>query len=250
MAEEEFDFERAYQDYVFTLDVYNGVHSEYLLAKAQYDQAGTLVAQTKAQEATTKMLSARDDVVLTYMTAVRMRLLEAEGVSDITKNGLFARIDSEVAWFRDHKGRIPSAGTLKDLQEDSEEASKRFGELTQTIAYEVLATVPFGKLSLMRTAGSGILSDINNKVFQIRVNGDKDTAIIERWSLEIESKITRSLDKEIEAQALIPNFTSERKKVDLRENYNGVIFKLDESRQFLRDATEFMEEIIREIKIV
>src|SRR3989344_146407 len=250
--EEEFDFERAYQDYVFTLDVYNSVHADYLLSKAQYEQAGTLVAQSKAQEATTKMLETRDDVVTTYLTAIRMRMVEAEGVSDITKNGLFSRIDSEVAWFKDHKKRLPSAGTLADLQADSEEASKRFMELTQTVAYETLSTIPFGKLSLMRTATGGILSDINNKVFQIRANGDKDTAIIERWALEIESKITRSSDKEIEAQALIPNFTSDsrNRNPDHRKTYNEIIFKLDESRQFLRDATEFIEEIIREITTV
>lgn len=251
--EEEFDFERAYQDYVFTLDVYNSVHAEYLLSKAQYEQAGTLVAQSKAQEATTNMLEARDDVVTTYLTAIRMRMVEAEGVSDITKNGLFSRLDSEITWFKDHKERLPSAGTLADLQADSEEASERFKELTQTVAYETLSTIPFGKLSLMRTATSNILTSINNKVFQIRANGDKDTAIIERWGLEIESKITRSLDKEIEAQALIPNFTvdtSRNRRPDYRKNYNDIIFKLDESRQFLRDATEFIEEIIREITTV
>lgn len=250
--EEPFDFERAYQDYVFTMDVYNSKHAEYLLSKAQYEQAGTLVAQTKAQEATSKMLTARDDVVLTYLTAIRMRMVEAPGVSDITKDGLFSRIDAEVTWFKDHKARLPSAGTLQDLEDDSLEASERFSELTQTVAYETLSTIPFGKLSLMRTATSEILGDINNKVFQIRSNGDKDTAIIERWALEIESKITRSLDKEIEAQALIPNFTgdSRNRRVDHRKNYNDIIFKLDESRQFLRDATEFIEEIIREITTV
>lgn len=250
--EPEFDFERAYQDYVFTLDAYNSAHSEYLLSKAQYEQARTLVAQTKAQEATSRMLIARDDVVLTYLTAVRMRLVEAEGVSEITKQGLFSRVDAELAWYRDHKARITSAGTLTDLEEDSQEAAQRFDRLTQSLAYETLATVPFGKLSLMRTASSGILAGIKSKIFQIRTNGDKDTTIVERWALEIESKITRSLDKEIEAQALIPNFanTDRRQKTDHRQNYNDIIFKLDESRQFLRDASQFMKEIFREITTV
>lgn len=248
--EGEFDFERAYQDYVFTLDVYNSAHADYLLSKAQYEQARTLVAKTKAQEATLKMLIARDDVVLTYLTAVRMRMVEAPGVSDIAKEGLFSRLDSEIVWFKDHKARMPSAGTLQDLEDDSLEASKRFEELTQTVAYETLSTIPFGKLSLMRATASEILNDINNKVFQIRSNGDKDTSIIERWALEVESKITRSLDKEIEAQALVPNFIARDRRVDHRKTYNDIIFKLDESRQFLRDATEFIREIIREIIIV
>jgi hypothetical protein len=249
--DEPFDFERAYQDYVFTLDVYNGSHSEYLLARAQYKQAGTLVSQTKAQEATTKMLEARDDVVITYLTAIRMNLLEAEGVSETTKNSLFSRLDAEIAWFRDHKSRLASAGTLEDLKDDSTEAADRFNELTQTVAYETLATVPFGKLSLMRSRSSIILGDIENKISEIRVNNDKDTAIIERWAQEIENKITRSLDKEIEAQALIPGFTATSGgRTDYSKNFNAIIFKLDESRQFLRDATEFMREIVREVTTI
>lgn len=245
----EFDFERAYQDYVFVVDTYNSEHAEYLLAKAQYKQAGTLVSQTKAREETIDMLEARDDVVITYMTAVRMKLVEAEGVTDLTKNGLFTRIDAEIAWFRDHKSRISSAGTLADLEEDSDEAAERFSTLTQTIAYETLSTVPFGKLSLMRESTNSILTNINNKIFQIRANGDKDTAIAERWAFEVENKITRSLDKEIEAQAEIPKLTpdSRNRNPNHRNVYNNIIFKLEESRQFLRDATEFMDEIMREI---
>lgn len=247
--EPDFDYNRAYQDYVFVLDVYNSEHAEYLLAKAQYKQAGTLVSQTKAREETIDMLEARDDVVTTYMTAVRMKLLEAEGVTDLTKNGLFTRIDAEIAWFKDHKSRIASVGTLADLEEDSEEASKRFNELTQHIAYEALATMPFGKLSLMRESSNSALSAIRTKIDQIRQNGDKDTAIAERWALEVENKITRSLDKEIEAQAEIPKLApnTRNRNVNLREIYNNIIFKLEESRQFLRDGTEFMDEIIREI---
>ena len=252
-TERPFDFERAYQDYVFTVDVYGSEHSQYLLAKAQYNQAGTLVSQTKAREETVDMLEARDDVIITYLTALRMKLLEADGVSDITKNGLYTRIDSEVAWFTDHKARISSAGSLNDLTADSEEASDRYTSLTEVVAYETLATYPFGRLSLMRDETNSILTLIKDKLFEIRSNGDIDTTIAERWVFEVENKITRSLDKEIEAQSVIPDLTAiprNNRTVDRRRFYNDVIFKLDESRQFLREGTEFMEEIMREILFV
>lgn len=249
-VDEDFDFARAYKDYVFVLDNYNSEHAEYLLAKAQYKQAGTLVSQTKAREETIDMLEARDEVVIIYLTAVRMKLLEAEGVSDLTKNGLFTRLDAEIAWYRDHKSRIASAGTLADLEDDSQDASDRFSSLSQSIAYEALAAVPFGKLSVMRDKTNEILTDINVKIFEIRANGDKDTTNAERWASEVSNKITRSLDKEIEAQAEIPKLAPNNKqKADLRGIYNGVIFKLEESRQFLRDATERMGEIVRIIII-
>jgi len=250
--DQKFDFERAYQDYVFTLDVYNTKHSEYVLSKAQYEQAKTLVAQSKARESALSMLAARDDVVITYLTAVRMRMVEAEGLSDTVKQGIFSRLDAEVDWFKDHKARLSSSGTLKDLEEDSAEAANRFGRLSQTIAYEALATIPFGTLSLLRQETSNILKGINEKISQIRINGDKDTSKLERWAFEVDGKITRSLDKEIEAQSLIVNFVPRDRqgKTSYFQNFNDIISKLDESRQLLRDAIGSMKEIIRNITTV
>lgn len=251
-AQEEapFDYLRAYQDYVFTVDVYNSAHSEYLLAKAQYEQAGTLVAQTRAREATVEMLAARDDVVITYMTAVRMKVLESEGVSDITKNGLYSRIDAEIGFFRDHKGRISSAGTLEDLEEDSDEAAERF-LLTERVAYEALANIPVGTLSIMRSEANSILSAVKAKIAQVGSEG-KNMAIAERWAFEVENKITRSLDKEIEAQGIIPKLAEDirGRNNNKRETFDEVIFRLEESRQFLRDALGFMKEIMREITTI
>jgi hypothetical protein len=250
-ADPGFNFDRAYQDYVFTLDQYNNSHSDYVLAKAQYGQAGTLVAQTKARDATAKMLEQRDEVVITYMTAVRMRLVEAEGLQDSTRNGLLTRIDTEVQWFNDHKSRLDSAGTLDDLASDSDEAKKRFDDITMSLAYESLSNIPFGKLTLMRAETNSILGQLKGKIAQVRADQTKDTSILERWALEIENKITRSLDKEIEAQALLPGFVdSQSKSTDKAAIYNNVVFKLDEARQFLRDASGFMKEIFNAIVTV
>ena len=244
--EAEFDFSRAYQDYVFVLDQYQKDHSEYLLARAQYLQAGTLVAQTKAREETATMLESRDTVVTTYLTAVRMRLLEAEGVSDTTKNGLFDRLDAEISWFKDHKERISSAGSLNDLVKDSEEASARFEE-TQKIVYEALSAIPTGKVSVLRAQMNLLLNRLKTRTFEIRANGDLDTQIVERWIIETDEKITRSLDKEIEAQSKMALFSAtgrDSRVSDLGKNYNDIIALLQESHQFLREASKYMKEII------
>src|SRR3989344_1418096 len=244
--ETEFDFNRAYQDYVFVLDQYQKEHSEYLLARAQYLQAETLVAQTKAREETAGMLEARDTVVTTYLTAVRMRLLEAEGVSDTTKNGLFDRLVAEMLWFKDHKERISSAGSLNDLVKDSEEASARFEE-TQKIVYEALSAIPTGKVSVLRAQMNLLLNRLKTRTFEIRANGDLDTQIVERWIIETDEKITRSLDKEIEAQSKMALFSAtgrDSRVSDLCKNYNDIIALLQESHQFLREASKYMKEII------
>jgi hypothetical protein len=252
--EEVFNFEKAYKDYIFVYENYKKAHSDYLLARSQYQQAQTLASQTKARDSTVVMLQARDDVVVTYLTMLRMKLVESEGISETDKEGLYSRLDSEITWYKNNKSQIPSAGTLSDLVKDSEETSDHFQGVIP-LAYETLSVVPVGKVEVLRNKINLILSDIKTKTEEIRLNGDHDTQIIERWIIEAENKITRSLDKEVEAQTLIYKLQSSSAKKSSREEnpadiYNQVVSLLGESNQFMREASSYMKEIVKQIKTV
>lgn len=249
-AGEEFNFEKAYKDYVFVTDQYNKSHADYLLARAQYFQAQTLASQTKARDATALMLQDRDEVMKAYLVALRLRLSETEGISDITKSGLFARVDADVAWWISHKGRISSAGTLNDLVADSTEALKHF-PTTEALSYEVLSNIPQGKVFALRSRLNELLSSVKTKISAIRAAGDHDVTNAERWVLETDQKITRSLDKENAAQALIVTLTSvdsKSRQRDKNETYNQVLTNLTDSLQYLREASNYMKEVIKSIK--
>ena len=251
LAQEDFDYTKAYKDYVFTQDVYQKAHGDYLLARSQYLDAQTLASQTKAEEKTIAMLRARDDVMVTYFTVVRMRLAETEGISDTEKNSLYSRLDSETAWFQAHKDGISSAASLDDLVVDSSEAAKRFTTI-EPLIYEVLGTIPIGRVETLRTSINKILAKIKTKIEEIRVNGDHDTTNAERWTIETENKITRSLDKSIEAQKIIYSFQTleerDLRQIDLNKEYNGAITILQESNQLLRESASYMREIVKQIK--
>ncbi|OGM80132.1 hypothetical protein A2382_01675 [Candidatus Woesebacteria bacterium RIFOXYB1_FULL_38_16] len=95
------------------------------------------------------------------------------------------------------------------------------------------------------------MSEIKAKTEEIRLNGDHNTAIAERWILETESKITASLDKEIAAQNLIHIIQTggeDRRKPNFESLYISVVETLQESNQLLREANAFLREIIRELK--
>lgn len=250
-APEVFNFEKAYKDYVFRTDQYNTAHAEYLLARSQYFQAQTLASQTKARDATAAMLAARDEVIRTYLIALSQRLTETQGISESIKNGLTTRLNAEITWWENHKNRIRSAGTLNDLVTDSEEAAKHF-PTTESMAYEVLSTVPMGVEFVLRTELNELLSRTKTKVGQIRGNGDLDTTNAERFILETEQKLTRSLDKEVSVQSLITSLTEvgrgTSQQKDKNAIYNQVISGLNESLQYLKDAAGYMKEIVRQIK--
>lgn len=244
--EEKLTYDRAYQDYTYNYDIYRKANSEYESYRLQYLQYKTLTAQENAREATAKMLMARDEVNKTYLTAIRARISETGGITDDKRNSLYSQIDSQVIWFGKHRDNIPSAGSLEDLVKDSEEAADYYktGEFT---IYDGLVTISIGKIADIRDKQESTLSDIKSKVSEIRANGDKDTAVLERWILDTEDTITRSREKELEALAILSELKSKQGKINT-DLYDQIISKLSESLQYLKDANSFMKEIVDGIK--
>ena len=244
--EEKLIYERAYQDYTYNYDIYRRANSEYESFRLQYIQYKTLTAQENAREATVRMLQARDETVKTYLTALRTRLSEAGGILDDKRGSLNSQIDASVLWFSDHKDKIPSAGSLDDLVKDSDEAAEYFLE-KEYMLYDSLVTISIGKIAFIREKQDTTLGEIKAKVSEIRASGDKDTAVLERWILDTENRLTRSREKEIEALELMPKLKGNQNKINLGI-YENILFKLSESHQYLKDANSYMKEIINEIK--
>lgn len=249
--EEELTFQKAYDDHVFTQQEYEKAHEDYLLARSQYLQAGTLPAQISVQEKTTLMLQKRDDVVVTYLKALRLRLAESVGVSEINREGLFSRVDTEVRWFEDHRGRVASAGDLGDLVNDSTSAADHYDEFTSLLIFEVLSTIPIGKVTVIRQSMANNLERIKTKTNEIKLNGDLDVTDVEKGINEIQNKLTRSLDKQLEAQVGLQAFKPGQRRSGFSSaatNYNNILGSLDQSLQLLREASSFTRQVLKSIK--
>jgi len=252
-SQEEFNYEKALADYVFTLNNYQKEHSEYLLARSQFQQARTLASETKAIVETKDMLAARDEVVRTYLTALRLRLIESEGIDQNSKETIFARLDSEAAWFNDHKQRVGSAGTLNDLVADSNEARTHFVNFTEGVIFETLDTLPLGKITILREGLTKTLNKAEEKTEKIRQKGDHDTSIVERWIGQTDNTLTRSLDKELDARKIVLRIQSGvdergRKTINNKASHNNVLRLASESLQLMKNANGFLKEVISSIR--
>ncbi len=249
-TEAPFNFEKAFKDYIFTQDTYNRAHADYILAKGQYLQANTLASNAKAREATAAMLTSRDDVLIVYLIALRQRLVESIGIPQSSLDGLNKRLETEISWYKTHKGRITSASTLEDLSADSESAKKHYAT-TEPLIYETLSSLPIGKVTTLRSTFTDILSSLKVKTNKIRTNGDLDTTTAERWIIETENKLARSVDKQVEAQGLILTISAtdvRTQQVNKSETYNQVNFRLDESLQFMKEASKHIREVLKQLK--
>lgn len=240
-----FDYNRAYSDYVFNTDLYNKSYAEYELARAAYMSTQTLAAKGQAQDATLKMLQNRDEMIKTYLTAIRLRIGETGGIAGTDQNLRYTQIDREVSWWNSHKARLSSAGTLEDLIEDSEEAEDHYGE-TEYAFYQGLSTILFGKLDKERGDLQKIVTDLKLKVEEIKNAKNKDTQKIERWIIEVDNRIERSRAKIAEARNIMTKMrVQDNRKAD---DFDEVKFTVKESQAYLKEAVNYLKQIITEIK--
>ena len=239
-------YERAYNDYVYNLDQYQKAHSDYEIAKNGYLKNPTIAAQAETIGKTKTMLASRDEVVITYLVALKQKLNETVGISQNDRNNFGTQIDLEVSWYKSHKERLTSSGGLDDLTKDSNEASDRFDKFTQILAYKVLTVVSVGKIVDFRAQERDLVSQIEDVLEIIRADKTKDTALIERWLLEVNDRLDRSSAKETEGKNLVLNFDEKQK--DKLKIFNDSQFKLSESLQYLKEANFYLSEIVKEIK--
>jgi hypothetical protein len=240
----EFDYKKAYQDYLYNSDLYNKAYTNYVSQKAQYSQIKTLAAKDSARDATYKMLTARDDVVKTYLTAIRMKIKENSGIPDNEKENYYNQIDPEFSWFSDHKSKIPSAGSLDDLVTDSDTAKSHY-EGTKLLIYQSLNGNGIGKTSGARQRMTTAISDLRSKIAEIRANEDKDVSFTERSLVDVENKLKRSEEKETKAKSLI----SSMKKGNTNNTsiFGDAQKNITDSYLYLKEANTNLKEIVKQI---
>jgi len=243
--EDQFDFNRANEDYLYTYGTYRQTHNEYVTAREQFLTYQTLTAKTLALEQTLNMLQKRDETLRTYLTALRMKMAETTGISNYKQNTHYLKLDAEVSWYVEHRDGLTSAGTLEDLVKLSEEAEDEHGK-TEMLAYQALGLILEGKEEHLKSQIEEQINLIEEKIKEIKEKGDKDTTTAERWLLEAENKLTRSEEKLTEATNLLESLKSSRGDKD--KDYSEAQKLFSEAHLYLKEANGFLKELIREIK--
>jgi len=242
---QEFNFNRAYSDYLFNYNQYRQSYNEYIAAKEAYLSYQTLASKNLALEKTSKMLKDEDGVIRTYLTALRMKLAETTGISNDEQNILYLKLDSEVGWYGKHQASLSSAATLEDLVDSAKKMADKY-QTTEILIYQALGTILSGKEINFRDQLNNKIQQFKEKIGEIRQRGDKETALAERWLLEAENRLTRSQEKQFAAQQILAKMKSSDSNKN--QSYNKAQFAIEESHQYLKEANSYLKEVIREIK--
>jgi len=243
--EKVFDYNRAYNDYIYIYNQYRLAHTDYVAARQAFIAYKTLTSKTEALGKTLKMLQLRDEATRTYLAALRMKLAEMTGISNYEQNILYLKLDTEVNWYIKHRNELTSAGSLEDLVNSSRKAQDKYQE-TEVLIYQALGTILASKETTLRENSKQQIEILKGKVAEIRQRGDKETTILERWLLEAENRLTRSQEKQFAAQQILAKIKSYDQ--DKIQSYNQAQFTLEESHQYLKEANSYLKELIREVK--
>jgi hypothetical protein len=241
---QEFDFNKAYQDYQYNYNLYRSSHIDYIAARSEYLNYRTLTSQTKAIEKTKEMLLNRAETLKTYLTALRIKLRETTGITNYDQNISYLKLDNKVTFISSHKNSLPSAASLEDLVKISTELEKAYPEI-EVLSYQTLGKIIIGKESYLRQKINEQIQMLEEKINEIRNEGE-DTTIPERWLIQTKEKIKRSEEKEKEAQTVLDRIsTGDANKIF---SWNKAQKLFEEENQYLKEAISSIKEIIREIK--
>jgi len=253
-AEKE-EFDRIYKEYQGSQEEYKAAYDAYILARAQYLKFKTLASENNAIEKTRKMLSSRNEVLRKYLLTLKAKVFSQEGIGSATKELLSTRIDAEVVWYENHSQKLSSAATLNDLIADSNAAMAHY-ESMNSLIYEVLSKVVRGRVNDFEKRLTQDFAKISDKIIKIKEEERADfkfsaekIQIIERWIFETQGRVERSQGKIAEADSLIALMeVGINKKKGYEVDYEQVLARLSEAQQYLKEASSFLKEIVRQVK--
>ncbi len=235
---QDFSFDRAFQDYQYSLSVYNQAYSDYQDARDFYRKNQTLTLKEDARKKTLEMLRDRDQLFAVYLTALRMRILELPGLSGDEKNNIFGKIDSEVQWYKSHKDSYKDGDPLEDLFNKSKEAEDRYQTNTLPLVYESLITISLGEEIGIRLSHEEIYSGLKSTI----TNPDP----FSRWISDTDSVISTLKQNEDQTRTQIPKLYGQL--YSITGSYNTAIQTLASSVKSLTQLNSFITEMLTAIK--
>lgn len=234
------DYQKAYTDYTYSYSLYRQAHNDYQIAKSTFLTYRTLVSQNEAINKLRAVLKARDQVILSYYNLLQEKMNATEGLNSEAKNTFFEIKNSELAWLAGHQTKIEAASSLEDLSSVSGEFESRYSQI-DTETKQTIGAILSAKEETLSKKVSTLSTNVSEKLTEIRQAGE-ETAVLERGLINVNNKLTLHSEKMTQVKSV---FTA-------ADSYRGIdLFRgqqrLTEANQYLREAVNFLLEIIKSI---
>lgn len=223
------DYTKAYNDYTYNYTLYRQAYSDYQVAKSTYATYRTLVSQNDAIFKLRAVLTARNQLMFVYYDLLTEKLIATPEVSTDYKGTFFNIKESEKKWMVENQTKINAASTLADLNSIAKEFENRYPQMDS----ETRAAIANILLSRDADAGSRVeqLSQtLSAKLMEMNTAGE-DVTWAQRGIASVQSKVDLFKQKLEEAKSAEDLLKTQQKLMD--------------ANQYLRDAINFMFEIVK-----
>ncbi len=238
---------QAISDYEFMLQKYRQSHTDYLSAKNTYLAFKTLNAQTEAIDKAKILLIARDDVLRTYLFAIRITLRNTPGVNPQELASLSTKLEKQELFLVSHKDTISPITGLPEISTASLAMETKYPEI-QTLGYQALYAVIVGQQASASSTLLDQLDQLTNLTSEA-TNDDFDTAKANQWLTDTKSTLDKLQPDRVETQALLAKIKPEKSALmSNQRQFAKILDLLDTSRNRLIQVTEFLKETIKLIK--
>lgn len=197
---QESSFEAAYQDYVQAQTVYSRADLDYQKAKSFYLKNQTLALKDDARNKTLIMLRARDEVVKTYLTVLKSKILETNGLNQTEKDTVLGKVDSELLWYKTHGESYKDSDSLENLFNKSQEVETRYKTDTPIIFYDALFNISFGEVVELRLDHEDLFTSIKETLDKNVAEGKLEPDPFTRWQRDVDSVIYSLQVNEVNAK--------------------------------------------------
>lgn len=241
-----FDFNKAYQDYQYSFTKYDQASTDFDNAKNSYLKNTTLKLKEDLRQKTIQMLKARDQLIKVYLTMLRMKVVENKGLTDEYKNNLFAKIDPEVEWYNLDSSKYLDSDSLELLFDKGDQPKNRYESSTILIINEAMAYVTIGEVTEARTNHEQIFTGIRSLIDAGVSSGKLTLTPFNNWFSDIDATDQTLKQNEGKARQKIAELYTQ--SYSPKSTFNSAVNILEPSVVLLSKFNQSLNEILNYIK--
>lgn len=235
---QEFDFQKAWADYVYTSGQYQQFHEQYLKTKQTYTTYQTLSTKNEAVNAGIIAIKSREELVRTYLVMLRMKLYEAKLSLDVGKQEKINSADILITWLEARKTKLDAVGNIDDLNSVSAEFENKHPEI-EALSYKMIGAYKAGEMGLVIERITDLKDELKKKSSSL---SDQQKIEFDRSMIQIEEKISLAKTKRQQAISELEALDDKKTKSHLSVWQKSRSILVD-CQQYLREALVFMEEL-------
>ncbi len=214
--------------YLNQRDNYFQVHNQFLSARSNYWQLGTIKTKERFYDASKEFLLVRDDLISRYFDWV----LERSSFVDIESR---QNLISWQGWINEHQKRVRRVDGLEDLIILSAE----FDQVYPEIEYSIYVFL-FNRVVTQQ-------KEIKNEIIQLSQEMAEE-ASADDWQIEVNNQINQAESYWDEAEQDLDRVRVIRPG-DMKKNWNTTEEKLNLAQSSLSRAMAFLDEVISKNEI-